>query len=98
MSHDDRMSDLHRRLDGLERRLAEKQAEISKNRAVPTRLRERIDEIYAKARATRQKLLDSELSPWDAVKHEFESDWEGLTASFEEWVERMDEEHRAGRL
>jgi len=53
MSHDDSPSDLHRRLDDLEKRLAEKEAEISNSGEVPAHHRERIDAIYAKARATR---------------------------------------------
>ena len=94
MSFDEDLSQLHQRLDGLEKRLAEKESEIGRTGPVPSRHREQIDEIYAGARAIRQKLQDPEESTWEAVKHELEVDWTALTHSFEHWVNHVDEEYR----
>jgi uncharacterized coiled-coil protein SlyX len=94
MSHDERHSDLHQRLDDLEKRLAEKEAEIGRTGPVPSHHREHIDEIAARARAIRQKLQKPEESTWEAVKHEAEVDWQALANAFELWVDHVDEDYR----
>jgi len=94
MSHDENLSDLHQRLDGLEKRLAEKEAEIGRTGPIPPRHREQIDEIAARARAIRQKLRDPEESGWEAVKDEAEVDWDVLAHAFELWVDRVDEDYQ----
>lgn len=94
MSYDDDLSDLHKRLDDLEARLAEKEEEIAKRGPIPSYHRARIDEIYAQARATRKKLSNSDETTWDSVKDEAEAEWEALTASYEHWIEQVDEGHR----
>lgn len=94
MSYDADLSDLHRRLDDLESRLAEKEGEIAKNGPIPSYHRARIDEIYAQARATRQKLSNSKETTWASVKGEVEADWQALTASYQNWIERVDQDYR----
>jgi len=94
MSYDDDLSDLHKRLDDLETRLAEKEGEIAKRGPVPAHHRARIDALYAQARATRQKLSNSEETTWDAVKDEVAADWEALTASYQHWIEQVDADYR----
>lgn len=93
MSYEEDLSDLHGRLDDLERRLAEKQAAIAGGGALPSRHQARIDEIYAQAKAARAKLQGSEASTWQAAKIELEADWTSLLASFQEWVAEIDEEY-----
>jgi uncharacterized coiled-coil protein SlyX len=94
MSYEEDLSDLHKRLDDLEQRLAAKEAEIAKRGAIPPHHQKHIDEIYAKARAARDKLGRCEESTWDSVKDEVEADWLDLTASFRHWVAHVDEDYR----
>lgn len=94
MSYDEDLSLLHKRLDDLEARLAQKEGEIAKRGPVPSHHRAHIDEIYAKARATRQKLSRSEETTWDSVKDEVDADWEALTASYRRWIEQVDDDYR----
>lgn len=96
MSYDEDLSDLHKRLDDLEKRLTEKEAKIGQTESFPPHHREKIDEIYARARAIRRKLVEPEESTWEAMKHELEADWEALTHGFEHWVNHVDEEYRRG--
>lgn len=94
MNYREELSDHHKRLDALERRLAEKEAEIAKMGTIPPHQRKRIDELYAKARASRQRLRGSEESTWSSMRHEFEADWEALSAGFRHWLKLVDEEYR----
>jgi len=94
MSYQEDRSALHKRLDDFETRLAEKERAIAKRGAVPPHHRERIDEIYAKARATRAKLSNSQETTWESVKDEVEADAESLAANFEDWLERVDQDYR----
>jgi uncharacterized coiled-coil protein SlyX len=97
MSYDEDLSRLHKRLDDLERRLAEKEAAIAKAGALSSHDRRRVEELYDKARISREKLLASERSTWDAVKHDLEADWDALSGSFDHWVEQVDARYRQGR-
>ena len=95
MSHDESFSGMRRRLDELEERLKEKEAELSRIGQV-SHYRHQIDDMYAKAKAIRQKLVQPGESRWDAVKDEVESDWEILSHSFERWVAHDSEYGRRG--
>ncbi len=97
MSFQSDLSDLNQRLDDLERRLAEKESAIAGGGAVPARHQERIDEIYAKAKASREKLHGSKESTWEAAKIELEADWASLLASFQEWIAEIDEDYGKGQ-
>jgi uncharacterized coiled-coil protein SlyX len=88
MSNGEGFREMHRRIDDLEKRLAAKAAEIGKAGKVPPDFQERIDEMYAKAKALRQKLQREK--GWEAVKDEAEADWDILSHSFERWVSHVD--------
>ena len=92
MSHNESLSARRRHLDDLERRLKEKEAELSQI-GQASHYRKQIDDMYAKARAMRQKLVQPGETRWDAVKDEVESDWEILSHSFERWVAHVDSEY-----
>jgi uncharacterized coiled-coil protein SlyX len=94
MSFDENRSNLHQRLDDLEKRLVEKEAEIGRTGSVPSHHRKKIDEIATRVRTIRRKLQDPEESSWEAVKHEAEVDWEALAHSFAHWVDHVDEDYR----
>jgi predicted nucleic acid-binding Zn-ribbon protein len=91
MSSEKMPPDLHKRLDDLRDRIAEKKAEIARSSAIAVHHRARTDEIYGKARKTRQKLLASEESTWQAMKDELVSEWQALMSGFENWVSHVDE-------
>jgi uncharacterized coiled-coil protein SlyX len=87
-------SDFRQRLDDLEKRLAEKGAAIARSGHIAPEHRREISEIYAKARALREKLVQPSESTWDAAKDEIEADWEILSHSFERWVGHVDAEYQ----
>ena len=93
MSYDEDLSDLQRRLDDFDSRLADKEGEIAKKGPIAPHHRERIDALYAQARATREKLNGSEESTWESVKAEVEADWVDLSASWQHWIARVDEDY-----
>jgi hypothetical protein len=94
MSHNESASDMSRRLDSLEKRLKEKEAELSRIGRV-SQYRKQIDDMFAKAGAIRQKLVQPGETPWEAVKDEVGSDWEILSHGFERWVAHVDSEFGA---
>ena len=91
MSSEKMPADLHKRLDDLRDRIAEKKAEIARSGAIAVHHRARTDKIYGTARKTRQKLLASEESTWQAMKDELVSEWQALMSGFENWVSYVDE-------
>ena len=95
MKREGGFTDVHHRLDELERRLAEKESEISGTGAGLRHHQDQIDDLYAKARALREKLVQPEETRWEAVGDEVEADWEILKHSFERWVAHVDEDFRS---
>ncbi|RMD62493.1 MAG: hypothetical protein D6826_07335 [Alphaproteobacteria bacterium] len=92
MHDNETVADLRRRLDDFEKRLAAREAQIAKTGPVPSRHRARIDEMYAKAAALREKIQGTEESTWDVMKHELKEDWEALINSFNRWIIHVDED------
>ena len=90
-------SDLHKRLDDLEQRIAKKKAELARSGDIPAHHEAHLEDVYAKARKVRAKLFASDESTWDAVKDELESDYLAVAAHFEDWVNRLDEDYRHRR-
>lgn len=94
MNAEERISELRRGLDELEKDLADRTADIGKSGEIPSHHRARIDEISARANAMRGKLDAAGQSTWDAMKHEVEAEWDILLHSFENWVRHVDRDYR----
>jgi len=94
MNPDENISELHERLDDLERRLADTLAKVGKAGPVPVHYQARIDEIKAQADAMRHKLQGADQSTWAAVKNDLEADWQVLKHAFERWAEYVDERYQ----
>lgn len=94
MSPDKDLMDLHKRLDDLEKRLAEKEAQIGRAGPVSDHQRGHIDDIQARVHAVRGKLPASGDDQWDTAKHELEADVEALTHVFENWATHVDKEFK----
>ena len=93
MSQKETSSDLHQRLDDLEKRLAENEAEIKRTGFVPPHHREQIDRIAAEAGAMGRKILGAKQSTWGTMKRELDADWNTLSHSFELWVQHVDKDN-----
>ena len=95
MSHDMSISDLRKRLDDLEERLAGRASAAEKFSQAASYHKKRIAEIHVGAAAMRKKLEGTDESNWGSVKHGLEAGLETLTKSFEHWIEHVDEDYRS---
>lgn len=91
------LTELRDRAEELQKRLADKIAEFSKDERVSAEHRAKIDSIHEQAKAVKEKLPAEEGSAWDAVKHEVQRDLDALVQDFEHTVSYIDEHYREGR-
>lgn len=82
----------HRRLDGIEKRIAELRAELAKNGEISQAHRDQADTLEVEAQAMRKKITGAEKTAWETVRHDLEEDWDALAGSFERWVRHADSE------
>jgi hypothetical protein len=91
-------TDLHRRFEALEKRIAEAMHRLGSRGPVPEHHRARAGEIEETRSAIRKKLAADEgvqgRPGGREAKSEIEKDLEDLRVAFERWVKHLDEEFK----
>jgi predicted nucleic acid-binding Zn-ribbon protein len=88
------LSELRGRIEDLQKNLADKVSEFSKDERVPAEHRAKVDAMQAQAEAVREKLPAEENSVWDAIKHEVQRDMDALAQDFDHTVSYIDKHYR----
>lgn len=90
MSETGTISELRNRLDTIEKRLSDKDKEISRGEGLSAAQNKKIEGIRSKVSGLRNKLPEHEGSVWRSIRDEVHRDLKALENDFDHWVKYLD--------
>jgi predicted nucleic acid-binding Zn-ribbon protein len=90
MSDTGTISELRQRLDAIEKRLSDKDKEISRSEGLTAAQTRKIAGIRSKVSGLRKKLPEHEGSVWRTIRAEAHRDLKALENDFDHWVRYLD--------